>query len=383
VSDTPLDRSQFPVTDRYRYLAHAAVAPLPLVAVEAGTRFLDESTRHGIATGFDHWDDQVEQVRSRAARFLGVPGDDVAFVKNTTEGLSFVAGGIDWRPGDRVITMDRDYPSSVYPWLALRDRGVTVDLVAPRGEGWTYPLDAFAEALAAAPTRLVSVSWVHFARGWRVDLAGLAQLCRDHGALLCVDAIQGLGVVPATLADWGVDFAAADAHKWLLGPIGTGVLYVAGDRRDLLRPLEPGWASVAHRHDYDNLELIYDDSARRFEGGSVTVETVLQMGASIDLLAGAGVDRIWAHVQGLLDHLADGLAGAGATVCSDLSPANRSGHLTFTLAGHDPAVVAEQLAADAIVCSPRGGGIRVAPHGYNTLDELDAVVDVVRRLVGR
>jgi cysteine desulfurase/selenocysteine lyase len=370
---TPLPRDQFPVTERWRYLNHAAVTPLPRVAVDAARRFLDEALYDG-AVHWEEWDRRVDAVRVSAARLMGVPVADVAFVKNTTEGLGFVANGLAWRPGDRVVTTSHEFPSAVYPWLSLREQGVIVDLVAPTGDGSRFPLDAFAAALAAAPTRLVAVSWVNFARGWRLDLAALGQLCRDHGARLCVDVIQGLGVIPADLAAWGVDFAAADAHKWLLGPQGAGVFYVAADRRDELRPLEPGWASVAHRDDFDNLELVYDDSARRFEGGTYTYEAILQMGASMDLLLGAGVPAVWAHVQGLLDHLAAGLAAAGALVLSDLDPAGRSGHLTFALPGHDPVELCARLRDAGMVCAARGGGVRVAPHGYNTLDEIDALV---------
>jgi selenocysteine lyase/cysteine desulfurase len=378
----PLPRDQFPVSGRYRYFDHAGVCPLPRVAVEAGHAFLDDALHNG-AVGYDAWDARIEEIRSSAAGLMGVPATDVAFVKNTTEGLSFVAAGLDWRPGDRVLAPGHEFPSSVYPWLALRDRGVTVELIEPVGRGMRYPLDAVADALAAAPTRLVAVSWVNFARGGRVDLAALARLCHDHGALLCVDVIQGLGLIPAELAAWGVDFAAADGHKWMLGPQGAGVLYVAGHARDLVRPVEPGWASVAHRDDYDRLELVYDRSARRFEGGTYAVEAILQMGASIDLLRRAGVPRVWAHVQGLLDHLAAGLAAVGATVLSDLDPAGRSGVLTFSLPGHEPAGVRDRLRAAAIICKARGGGIRVAPHGYNTTGELDALVEVVGDLASR
>lgn len=377
MSATPLPREQFPVSERWRYLNHAAVAPLSRAAAEAGHAFIDEALNDG-AVGYDRWEERVEQVRASAARLMGVPATDVAFVKNTTEGLAFIAGGIDWRPGDRVVAPDGDYPSSVYPWLALRDRGVTVDLVPPVDRGRRQPVEAFAEALAAAPTRLVAVSWVHFGRGGRIDLPALGRLCREHGALLCADIIQGLGVIPADLAAWGVDFAAADSHKFLLGPIGTGVLYVAGRHREQVRPLEPGWSSVPHRHDYDRLELTYDDSARRYEGGSVTVETILQMGASIDLLLDAGVDRVAAHVHALVDRAAAGLADAGATVLSDLDPGNRAAHLTFALPGHDATDLCARLRARGVVGAARGGGIRVSPHGYNTPGEIDALVDAVR-----
>jgi selenocysteine lyase/cysteine desulfurase len=375
----PIARAQFPVTERYRYLNHAGVAPLPRVAVEAGHRFLEDQLHHGVVH-VASWGAELEGVRTLAGEVLGVPADDVAFVKNTTEGLAFVANGLDWGPGDRVLAADRDFPSSVYPWLALRDRGVQVDLLPPVGDAMAWPLETFAAALAAAPTRLVAVSWVHFGRGWRIDLPALAALCHDHRALLCVDAIQGVGVIPADLAAWGVDFAAADAHKWLLGPQGTGVLYVAERHRDRLRPQEPGWASVADPHDFDHLALEWHPSARRYEGGSHTVETIVQMGAAMGLLRDTGIGRIWAHVQALLDRAATGLGAAGATVVSDLDPAHRGAHLTFTLPGWLPDDLAGRLRAADIVVAPRGGGIRVAPHGYNDEEDIDALVEVVAGL---
>lgn len=381
MATTPLDRAQFAVTNSYRYFNHAGMTPLPRVAVEAGIEFIEDQAARG-GVGFTDWEQRIEAVRGSSARLMGVPVGDVAFVKNTTEGLGFVANGLSWAPGDRVLVPDREFPSTLYPWLSLRDQGVEVDLLDPLGTGWTLPVERFDEHLRARPARVVALSWVQFARGYRTDLAALATVCHRHGALLCVDAIQGLGVIPADFEDWGVDFATADAHKWMLGPFGTGVLYVAGRHRDTLRPLEPGWASVAHRDDYENLDLIYADSARRFEGGSHTMETILEMGASIDLLLdagdGEGVGAVWRHVDGLLDHLAEQLRSLGATVVSDRSPDGRSANLTLTLDDTDHAELLTRLAAEGFVCSARGGGIRVSPHGYNTIDEIDAFVDALR-----
>jgi cysteine desulfurase/selenocysteine lyase len=378
----PLDRSLFAVTDTARYLNHAAAGTLSRPAVEAGIGFLHEHATLG-AVGFTDWEARVEVVRGSAATLLGVAATDLAFVKNTTEGLSFVANGLSWRPGDRVLVADREFPSTIYPWLSLRDRDVVVDVLEPVGAGWTLPIERFDEHLRARPARVVAVSWVQFARGFRTDLAELARVCHEHGALLCVDAIQGLGVIPAELEAWGVDFAATDAYKWMLGPFGTGVLYVRRTNRDLLRPLEPGYLSVAHRERYDHLELVYDDSARRFEGGSLTTEAILQMGASIDLLLETGVDAVWRHVDGLLDHLVDRVGETRATVVSDRSATGRSAIVTLTLDGHDPTQVVDQLRAAGVVCSARGDGLRVSPHGYNTLDEIDDLIDALVPIVHR
>lgn len=373
---TPLPRDQFPVTEGFTYLNHAGVSPLPaaaLTAIDAAARDFALQGSGAVA----RWDEDQERVRRRGAELMGVPAQDVAFVKNTTEGLGFVANGLTWQEGDRVVVPDHEFPSTLYPWLALRDHGVVVELVEPVGDGRELPLELFADALGRGGVRLVAVSWVQFGRGWRVALDELSRLCHDHGALLCVDVIQGLGVVPAELECWGVDFAMADAHKWMLGPVGVGLLYVARDRRELLRPLEPGWASVAHREEWDNLELVYDDSARRFEGGTPNSLASAGLGASLDLLLEAGVDAVWHHVDALCARLSEGLESVGANVLTRRHPEHSSGIVTFVPAGGDPTIVVEQLRARGIVCAARGGGVRVAPHGYNTATDIDALVDAL------
>jgi len=327
---------------------------------------------------YAHHAERAEEVRRAAAALMGVPAGDVAFVKNTTEGLGFVANGLQWRAGDRVVVPDLEFPSTIYPWLALRDRGVVVDLVSPVGAGGCLPVDAFAAAIASGPPpKVVATSWVQFGRGWRTDLAALAAVCHDAGSLLCVDVIQGLGVVPADLESWGVDFAMADAHKWMLGPLGIGVLYVRRSCLEMLRPLEPGWASVSHREQWDNLDLAWDDSARRFEGGSPNMVGIHGMGASVDLLLGAGVESVWEHVSALTDRACEGLAEAGAAVLSDRSQDGRSGIVTFSLNGWEPAALSDLLCTQGVVCSPRGGGVRLSPHGYNTVDDVDRLVSAV------
>jgi selenocysteine lyase/cysteine desulfurase len=376
---TALDRSLFPVTERWAYLNHAGVGPLaaPVVeAIHAAARVVAENGSVGVEDRLE----AMEGVRAKAARLLGVPAADVAFVKNTTEGIGFVASGLDFGPGDRVVVPDLEFPSTLLPWVALEPLGVRVDRVAPEGPGRAVLVERVAEALDRGPCRVVACSWVQFGRGWRADLAALAEVCHAHGALLCVDVIQGLGVLPARLAEWGVDFAAADAHKWLLGPEGIGVLYVAERCLDLLRPLEPGWASVAHRTEWENLDLVWAPDARRFEGGSFNMTGIAALGTTADLLLDAGVDRVWHHVDGLLERAAAGLADLGATVLSDRSGEGRSGILTFEVPGADHAAAARLLEAEGVVLSARGGGLRVSPHGYNTEAEIDTLLAAVASL---
>jgi selenocysteine lyase/cysteine desulfurase len=379
MAETPLPRGQFPVTEHCIYLNNAGIGPLPIGAVDAivssAAAFRDQG---GLA--FDDQEAGAEHVRSSGARLLGVPATDVAFVKNTTEGLSFAASGIDWKPGDRVIVPDYEFPSNVYPWTALRDHGVDVELLEPVGPRRELPLELFDHALRGGRTRVMAVSWVQFGYGWRSDLAALGALCREHGTLLCVDAIQGLGVLPARFHEWGVDVASTDAHKWMLGPHGIGLVSLSPHAREQLRPLQPGWASVAHRDDYDNLDLVFDDSARAFEGGTANLITIAGMGASIDLLLEAGLDQVWAHVDALCQRLASGLTDLGAELRSVHDSDHRSGIVSFVLPGRDVEAAVAALEAKAIIGRTRAGAIRLSPHGYNTIDEIDATIEAIGAL---
>lgn len=375
---TALPRAQFPVAEHYTYFDHAGVAPITKAAADAVRWWALHFEQNGRAD-YDELEHRMHRARQSAATLLGVPTDDVAFVKNTTEGLGFVASGLRWKPGDRVVVPDREFPSTIYPWLSLRDLGVQVDLVAPIGDGGALPTEAFEDAIAdGPPPKVVATSWVNYGRGWRVDLAALASVCHEAGALLCADVMQGVGVIPADLATWDVDFAVVGAHKWLCAPRGLGVLYVAPRVRDQLRPLEPGWASVAHRGEWDNLDLVWDDSARRFEGGSPNVAGTVGLGASIDVLLEAGIARVWQHVDALCARLTERLnALPGVRVLSDRSGEGRSAVMTFVSDAMSADQLAERLEAKRFLCAPRGGGIRVSPHGYNDEAEVDAFVDAV------
>lgn len=378
----PIDRTQFPIRERCVYLNHALVAPLPRDAFEAA-RAMDEAWMLDGTQAWERTDTRVEEVRATAARLLGSAPDQVAFVKNTTEGLSFVAAGLDWAPGDRVVVADREFPSTLFPFLALEDRGVEVVRVAPEGRAGELPLDAFAAAIAGGRTRLVVVSWVQFGTGWRTDVAGLAALAHEHGALLCVDVIQGAGVVPCELEAWGVDFAAADAHKWLLGPQGIGVLHVARQHLERLRVPEPGWNAVVSRDDADVLDLVYDPTARRFEGGTLNYTGIAAMGAALDLLQGAGVDAVFAHVDALCSIASDVVVAIGGELITTGDPAHRAGIVTFTVPGWDGRVVVDALAERDIVAKARSGGVRLSPHGWNTAEEVRHAVAAVAEITGR
>lgn len=372
----PLRRADFPVLGRSAYLDNATVGATPVQVLAAMDGCNREIAASGTLAALD-WLERLQGVRAAAAGLLGVPPADVALVKNTTEGLAVVAGGMPWEPGDRVVVPAGGFASTSLPWLALRGRGVVVDRVLPRGTAGALPTEAFADVLAAGPpARMVVVSWVGSATGWRVDLPSLARLVHDQGGLLCVDAIQGLGVVPAAFQRWGVDFASAHAYKWMLGPAGIGVLYVRDTHRELLRPTGPGWMSVVDGLAPDP-PLVFHDSARRFEGGLPNISGGAGLGAALELLASAGAERVWEHVQRLTTRLRQGLERAGAQVLTAADPAHGSGILVVSVPGHDPATLSGALAREGFACSPRGAGLGVAPHGFSSDDDIDGFVAAI------
>lgn len=379
----PLDRGLFPVTERWAYFNHAGVAPLSRASVDAITRYAEAAARDGGQATPDN-DTRVAEVRTAGALMMGVDADDVAFVKNTTEGLGFIANGWSWSEGDRVVVPSVEFPSNLFPWTALRDRGVDVLELDAVGQAQRVPLALFEEALTEGGVRLVAVSWVQYARGWRVDIPALAELCRTHGALLVVDAIQGLGVLPAEFSAWGVDAVVADGHKWLLGPEGCGLLYVSPALRDELRVLEPGWNSVAQRGDYEDHRLVHDPTARRFEGGTPNYAGVWGLGAALDLLLEAGVDRVGSHVDALCSRLVEGLIEIGVEVLTDRSGGGASGIVAFRPASAGREGVVEAAAASLVeqgfIVRARAEAVRVSPHGYNTVEEIDAFVEAVAGL---
>src|SRR5690606_14744291 len=252
---------EFPQFDTLRYLNHAAVAPWPRRAAQAVSAFAEQNMTIG-ARDYPQWLKVEQRLRERLARLLNAPGSaDVALLKNTSEALSFVAFGLDWRPGDRIVISDEEFPSNRIVWEALRPRGVEVVEVSLAGD------DPEAALLAAcdARTRLLAVSTVQYASGRRLDLPRLGDGCRAAGVLLCLDAIQQLGALPFDVQASGCAFAMADGHKWMLGPEGLGVFYCRADLREQLELHEYGWHMVEHLGDYDRRDWQPAPDARRFE----------------------------------------------------------------------------------------------------------------------
>ncbi len=363
-------RRQMPVSQRWAYFDHAAVAPIPQAARDAVIRWADQSLTEG-DTLWPDWNRRVESVRTLAARLLNADTAEVALVRNTTEGINLVANGFPWRTGDNVVTLDNEFPSNQYPWLALADRGVETRRVST--DDGRVDLSRLAAACDAR-TRIVSVSWVGYASGFRCDPAKLAELAHERGALLFLDAIQGLGVFPLDVRQTPVDFLAADGHKWLLGPEGAGIFYLRREHLDLLRPLGLGWHSVVGASDYSRIDLTLKPSAARYEGGTQNMAGFLGFAESLELLLAIGTEALSRRVLEFTDLACEKLMACGATVCSSRVGDERSGIVSFEVPGVAPLPLNEHLLKQGVVLRCRAGRLRISPHGYNNEADLERLV---------
>lgn len=362
-----------PVTERWAYFDHAAVAPLTLRALHALREWGDDMTAGGLVNE-RRWLTRIDEVRQLAARLIGAEPLDVAFIKNTSEGIGIVAEGFPWQAGDNVVIAQEEYPANHYPWMNLRERGVELRAVPSRPDGRLW-IDDIAAAFDAR-TRLLSLSWVEYASGFRNDLASLGQLCRNKGVAFFVDAIQGLGVLPLDVQATPIDFLAADGHKWLLGPEGAGVLWIRREWIERLRAVDIGWNSVVGARDFSTIDFRLKPHAGRYESGSLNVAGITALGGSLEFLLEIGAEHVAARVLELTDYLCRRVAERPApTVYSSRRPGEASG--IVSLAYPDPSEAGARLKlcrGNGLIVNKRAGRLRVSPHCYNSFEEIDRLL---------
>jgi len=373
-------RAAMPIAQHVAYFDHAAVAPLPGLTRKAILHWLDQATEQGDVV-WGQWARQLEQVRRTAACLINAQPAEIALVPNTTSGISLVAEGFPWQAGDNVVTLANEFPSNQYPWMNLAARGVEVRRVEV--DGGVVALDRLAKACDTR-TRILSLSWVGYATGWRINLREVADLCRRAGCLFFLDAIQGLGVFPLDVRADGVDFFAADGHKWLLGPEGAGLLFVRQEHLSMLRPLLVGWNSVVQGSDYTRIELNLKNEASRYEGGSQNMVGFIGLGASLDLLTSLGVgpksSPVADHVLAITDYACQRLLELGATLLAPREGNHRSGIVTFNLPGQDANTIRQRLESQKIIVRCRAGGVRISPHGYAAFEEVDRLINELQKI---
>ncbi len=366
-------RELFPITRQYNFQNAAAVAPLSRPAAEAVRRYVDHTLEHGyIGAGFYR---SAEKVRELAARLVNATPEEIAFVKNTTEGIGWVAAGLTWNEGDNVVIPAVEFPANVYPWMGLGRRGVELRMVKET-DGRVPPEDVI--AAIDQRTRVVSVSAIQYASGFRMDLARLGRACRERGLFLCVDAIQALGAFPVDVRAMEIDFLSADGHKWLCGPEGSGFFFC---RRELLGNLNPvfaGWLCMEGAMDFGNFRFEFVDSARRFDTGSYNLAGICGLGASIEMWLDVGIDAVAGHILSLTDRLAAGLKAKGYRLVSSRRPIEASGIVAFVSDCHDHEQIRARLQDEhRVIIACREGRLRASPHAYNTPAEIDQLLELL------
>ena len=377
--DEALRQHEFPICAQKTFLAHAAVSPLPRVAVKALVDYA-----HAAATaGPDDYTLALKQIRSAretCARMLpGSTPEEIALLGPTSLGLSLFAGGLDWRPGDEVLYYAEDYPANVYPWTDLARRGVVPRALQPERPGEITP--ALVESALTRRTRLVALASAYFLNGYRIDVDAIGTLLGKRGVLFSVDAIQTLGAFPLPVQN--VDFLSADAHKWMLGPLASGIVYVKKSRFESLRPILLGASNVRSPDFVAQPEIRFLDTAARYEPGVLNLGPILGMQASLELILAVGPETVSARIGTLVRRLAAGLDELGFEAAGPVEGPNASGILAATHPRAEMSDLFQMLQENRVTASlrhdrQRRGYLRWSPHFYTTDEEVDRALALLR-----
>jgi selenocysteine lyase/cysteine desulfurase len=364
-------RAEFPVTGELIYLNHAAVAPLCRAAADAMKALADDACRFG-SLHYDKWMESYSGLRRATARLIHASADEIAIVKNTSEGVATVAIGLDWKTGDHVIAFREEFPANYYPWLRLERRGVAIT--------WLSIYDPLEKIAAAIPgARLLAISHVNYLSGYRVDLDSIGELCNRHGCFFFVDAIQGMGAFPIDVEAAHIDALAADGHKWMLGPEGNGVLYVRRRWLDAIEPVEFGWTNPANYADYSSRDMTLRSDAGRYECGTLNTVGCFGQRAAIEFLLEVGIENIAPAVLARADQLERGVRAKGYEVMVARTRENGSGILSFRHPSVDCRTLVSDLRRNKITAAPRQGWVRVSPHFYIGEEDIEQVLRVLPR----
>ena len=366
-SDLARYRTEFPVRERLIYLNHAGVAPLCRRSADAMKHLADDALNFG-SFHYGEWLETYDGLRRAAARLVNCGTGEIAIVKNTSEGIATIANGIAWRAGDRIVAFREEFPANFFPWKKLEARGVCIDWLSIDD-----PLDRIDQAARGA--RLLSISFVQYLGGRRADLEAIGEICRRHGCLYMVDAIQGLGAFPLDVRRAGIHALAADGHKWLLGPEGCGILYISQEIQNQVDPVEFGWTNVAGYNDYASRDMALRPDAGRYECGTLNTIGCYGLRAAIEFLLEIGVENVAPVVQALGDRVAEGVRRKGYEVLGERTPATGAGIVSFRKPGVEAAHIVRHLKSRNIIAAPRQGWVRVSPHFYISPEDIDRMLE--------
>jgi selenocysteine lyase/cysteine desulfurase len=360
---------QFPVRRHLVYLNHAGVAPLCKPAADAMCRLAGDALEFG-SFHYQQWLDAYEGLRVAAARLIGASRDEIAIVKNTSEGIATVAMGLDWRPGDKIVAFREEFPANYYPWKLLEEAGVSVEWLS-----CLDPLDRIDQACRGA--RLLAISFVQYLSGYRADLQAIGEICHRSNTIFLVDAIQGLGAFPLDVRQARVHALAADSHKWLLGPEGCGILFISQELQDFIRPVEFGWTNVAGYHDYASRDMTLRPDAGRYECGTLNTIGCYGLRASLEFLLDVGLGVISPVVQKLGDLVAEGIRAKGYELLGSRSAASGAGIVSFRKPGVESFYIVQKLKAAGVMAAPRQGWVRISPHFYISPDDIGQMLEAL------
>ncbi len=372
--------SEFPILDSVIYLNHAAVAPWPKRTTEAVKAFAEENCSIG-ARDYSNWIKKEAELRRQLKLLINAPDDqDIALVKNTSEALSFVAGGLTWRAGDNIVSSNEEFPSNRIPWQSLHSQGV--DFRQARLSGSSSPEQAIFD-LVDGNTRLITVSSIQFASGLRLNINQIGAFCRKNKVLFCVDAIQTIGAVEFDVQACYADFAMADGHKWMLGPEGLGVFYTTPEARERLKLTQFGWHMIENSNDYRNIPWTIASDSRRFECGSANMLGIHALSSSLSLLLEVGMEVVEkkvldnaGYLKELIDH-EDKLV-----LLTPMCPEFASGIVVFRHRTLENGELFRTLRNQGVICAQRGAGIRFSPHFYTSKAMMEKAVRIAAEVKG-
>ncbi|MEM7115848.1 MAG: aminotransferase class V-fold PLP-dependent enzyme [Chloroflexota bacterium] len=368
----------FPIKQQRVYLNNASIGAMSTRVIGAVDAFMADVRDNG-RINYPNWCRIAdEEHKARLAQLIGAQADEIAYIKNTTEGILLVANGLDWREGDNVVIAEREYASNVYCWMNLARRGVNINWIRS-ADGRITP-EMVADAIDER-TRLVSISAVQFWNGFRIDLARIGEICRRRGVLLNLDAIQWIGALDLDVSQYAIDFLSVGGHKWMLAPIGTGFFYCRRESMELLHPHNVGYHSVDNS-DEGHLEyaLRFRPNAGRFEEALVNFPGIWGMNAAVEQLLELGMGNVEQHILGLTKLAAEGLRQRGYEIVSPMGVGERSGVLAFRHEQIAAETIEQRLSDANIHVAIRAGNLRISPSFYNDQAEIEQFLSTLPRL---
>ncbi len=361
-------RKLFPITTKKIYINHASISPLSSKVTDMLERHINERM-FGMIDVYPESVKIRDKARELTAKLINASAEEIAFTSNTSDGLNLLANGVEWNKGDEILLTDYEFPANIYPFLNQQRKGVKI-IYVPNRNGKIYIEDILERI--NNNTRLLSISFVEFGNGFKNDLESIGKICRNRNIIFCVDAIQGLGAVPLDVKDFQIDFLSNGGHKWLMGPMGVGIIYINKSLFDILTPAYTGWLSVNNAWDFYDYKLDLLPDAKRFEYGTANFMGIAGFSAAIELLLEIGIENIREHLLNMGRLLVEGLSAAGM----EFGGANDKQYWSgiFSFKGRNLQALYSFLTEKDIICALRGDKIRFAPHFYNTKEEIEEVV---------